>query len=296
MEVVSRVALSKIYNRAFDSSLIVDNKYFTSSGLKPNASGMVWGKQFTTDTNGCRTKSYKQNRTSTLKWLFIGDSVTEGVGVEDSSTFVPLSLGSWNCYNYSLIGYSTADYLNIIRAIVPNDTDAKKVTVFYCLNDVYSNSPKVNLPAIGKASITGKINALLQDRYFTYKLLKLFLFQNSDRYFRYDAQFYSTENPMFISSMNDLKTCDSLCKSYNTIFDVVVLPYRSQLIGVNISNRKPQNAMGSFCNQAGIEFHDASAYLSKLKNPEKLYLFGDEIHFSELGHSAMKEYVVRELF
>ena len=41
LEVVSRIVLSRVYHRKFDSSLIEHGKYGTTDGLKANASGTV---------------------------------------------------------------------------------------------------------------------------------------------------------------------------------------------------------------------------------------------------------------
>ena len=97
LEIVSRVLLKAVYNRDFDSSLIVDNKYFSSSGLKENAHGIIWGKDFNTDSFACRKAARPCNRNK-KKWLFIGDSVTEGVGVADTIT---LCVPGFGCSGFS---------------------------------------------------------------------------------------------------------------------------------------------------------------------------------------------------
>jgi lysophospholipase L1-like esterase len=45
--------------------------------------------------------------------------------------------------------------------------------------------------------------------------------------------------------------------------------------------------LGAYFLTNGIEFSDAYDYLKKRTNVNELYLFGDEIHFSEKGHAAM---------
>lgn len=291
IEITSRVTLHKVYNRMFDSSLIVDNKYFTSSGLKENAGGMVWGKPFNTDEfGGRRTTAYNSKK---KKWLFIGDSVTEGVGVEDSSTFASLcakQFAEFNVLNYSLIGYSTSDYYNVLRSVVQNDTTVELVTLFYCLNDVYGNAKGKDLPIMAKQNFVGRMNAFLQDRYATYKLIKLFFYQASSGYFKYDSQFYAKDNPRFVESMNYLRTCDSVCRSRNIFFQVVMLPYKSQLTG-NERNRTPQTLVKEFCSSNTIEFSDATDFLAMQPDKSTFYLFADEIHFSDEGHRAIAEFL-----
>ena len=287
IEMLSRMVLHRIYNRDFDSSLIVDNKYFTSSGLKKNASGMVWGKPFNTDVAG-RRKNKVAFDAKKKKWLFIGDSVTEGVGVDDTSTFSSLyadEFKEYNICNYSLIGYSSADYVNILANVLQNDSTTELVTIFYCLNDVYGNTNTKDLPVMAKQNIIGKLNGLLQNKFAIYKLIKLFFYQHSNRYFTYDLQFYKQEDAHFKQAMNDLHICDSLCKAQNIYFNVVMLPYQSQLKDKNFA---PQQLVKTYCDKDSIDFSDASTYLA---TQNSLYLFADEIHFSDKGHRAIADFL-----
>ncbi|HLP19865.1 MAG TPA: SGNH/GDSL hydrolase family protein [Chitinophagales bacterium] len=289
IELVSRVVLRKVYDREFDSSLIVENKYGSSSGLRAMASAKVWGQPFTTDSNGCRaTQAQRPNKN---KWLYIGDSVTEGVGVDDSSTFAnqcAKQFSDFNILNYSLIGYSTPDYLNVLKTVLPGDTSIELVTLFYCLNDVYGSAKTKDLPVMAKQNWMGQINGLLQNSCATYKLIKLFFYRNSNRYFTYDLQFYKENDPHFTQAMADLNSCDSLCKYYNVYFNVVALPYQSQLKDKDFT---PQQLVKQYCAAHEIEFSDAAEHLAKDADPNGLYLFADEIHFSQKGHRAIADFL-----
>jgi len=290
IEGASRIALNKIYNRSFDSSLLLDNKYFSSTGLKPNSEGMVWGKKFHTDESGCR-KNNTAFDSKKKKWLFIGDSVTEGVGVDDSSTFASLfseEFKELNIQNHSLIGYSTADYANVLNSVLQNDSSVELVTLFYCLNDVYGKSKTNELPVMARQNLLGKINGFLQNKCAAYKFIKLFFYQNSNRYFTYDLQFYKKEDEHFRNAMSDLHFCDSLCKSKNIYFNVVMLPYQSQLRDKNFT---PQQLVKQYCEKDSIDFSDASEYLIKQPDIRSLYLFADEIHFSDKGHRAIADFL-----
>ncbi len=291
----ARVVLSGIYNRSFDASLILDNKYLRASGLKENAVGYVWGKVFHTDRLGCR-KGPKAYSSTKKKWLFIGDSVTEGVGVDDSSTFAALvakQIDSVNVMNYSLIGYSDADYLNVLKTLLANrDSSISKVTIFFCLNDVYGKTNSAALPVMAKQNFIGQLNGLMQDNYFTYKLTKLLVYQMSDRYFQYDSRFYAAGDTFFSQSMTYLRQCNDVCKDAGVIMNVVMLPYRSQLLDKDRVNRNPQNMVKAFCFNQHIPFADPIDFCSNAQNPKDLYLFADEIHFSEAGHKMIADYIL----
>ena len=138
----------------------------------------------------------------------------------------------------------------------------------------------------------GKLNGILQNRCSTYKLIKLFFYQNSNRYFTYDEQFYTANNRHFVRAMSDLHKCDSLCKRSNASFTVVVLPYQSQLRDKNF---RPQQLIKTFCANNSISFYDAAKSFTNQTNPNSFYLFADEIHFSEQGHRAIADYLLKHI-
>ncbi|HWB63958.1 MAG TPA: hypothetical protein VG603_10635, partial [Chitinophagales bacterium] len=297
--VASRVILHKVYNRSFDSSLIEDNRYYTSAGIKPNASGMVWGKLFNSDEFGGR-KGCKAFDKKKKTRLFIGDSVTEGVGVDDSSTFTSFyakHIDSLNILNISLIGWSTYDYVNAIKSFVADTTNPanlEHITLVYCLNDVYGPVKTGDLPKMGRQGFIGWIAGFLQQNYATYKLVKLFAFKHANSYYRYDKAFYKEGNPYFETAMRLLKTADSLCNAAHIGFDVLILPYRSQLAGPDDKDQTPQIMMAKYCTQNHIRFAYPSIVFNNLPRPEGLYLFSDEIHFSERGHKAIGYYLLSQ--
>lgn len=296
IELVCRAVLPVIYARGFDAKMIEKNKYFDSPGLKENAAGKVWGKEYHVNSFGAR-KTAKVYDTKKKKWLFIGDSVTAGVGVDDSATFASLfsmKTDSFNLFDYSLIGYSTPDYWNVLKYYTERDTDIAKVNIFFCLNDVYGKAKSTDLPDIAKQSFTGWVNEVLQNKYATYKVLKLLVFRNTDNYFKYDLQFYNETDPHFTEAMAYLDKCDSLCKANNIAMQVVIIPYRSQIAGKDLQNRVPQNLVGQYCKSHQIAFKDATDYLQNEPNTYKLYLFADEIHFSERGHRAITDYLLSQ--
>jgi lysophospholipase L1-like esterase len=289
IELVCRAVLARIYNRSFDSSLIEEHKYGSSDGLKANANGIVWGQHFTTDELGGR-KTF--GNTGKKKRLYIGDSVTEGVGVDDTSNFAYRASAidtAYNVRNISLIGYSTADYVNVINHYVEADSTVGSIAVFYCLNDIYGKAATKDLPVMAKQNLLGKINGLLQNDYATYKLLKLLVYQNSNGYYRYDSQFYTEDNAMLKQAMADIKTCDSLCKAKGLKFELFLLPYRSQLH--DNGDRTPQQKVTAFSKQNNIACTDISPALASYGKPKELYLFTDEIHFSAKGHQKIAEYL-----
>ncbi len=301
IELISRYVLSNVYNRTFDSSLLIANKFGASGGLKENSIGSVWGEEFHTDEIGGRLthEANEKKQSGKKKWLYIGDSVTEGVGVDDHSTFSSLIAGhseSSDVRNLSLIGYSSSDYVQVVSHFLFQDSSIERVTLFFCLNDVYGKSKTSELPVMAKQGLLSKMNQLLANYSSSYKLIKLIVLQNSSKYFEYDLQFYEQNNSQFMESMNDLHFCDSICKTRNVQFEVVVLPYKSQLTGKNKTNRVPQELLNTFCKTKNIRCLDTTEFLSKAKTPTELFLWADEIHLSAKGHSAVAAFLKQELF
>jgi lysophospholipase L1-like esterase len=307
-EVISRAVIANVYTRSFDSALIKDNAYNTSSGLYPNKQGVVWGLPFATDVFGCR-KTSKPFDKKKKTWLFIGDSVTQGVGVEDSSTFASIvadEIDSVNVLNLSMIGWSVADYANVIDYIMKDSTNAmniQRITICYCLNDVYGATKTSDLPVMGKQGTTGKLNSFLQEHYYTYKLFKLWAFSNKNSYLAYDEAFYTKKEGYFEKAADVMGRMYYLTGFKRFDFDAIVLPYRGQLKEDKAPDRHElpqgmplaQTIMYEF-NMRHVIAKSPMLYMYKNgpSNKNKLYLFADEIHLSEAGHRLVADFLLRK--
>lgn len=293
IELVCRQVLTVIYDRGFDSKMIQDRKYYETDGLKENTQGMVWHKLYHITDVASRATGVP-NKPGKKKRLFIGDSVTAGVGVEDTSTFTALfaKADSLNVYNYSLIGYATPSYYDLLRYYVGKDSAIAQAHVFFCLNDVYGRAVSKELPDIAKQNFKSWLNEVLSNKYATYKVLKLLVYTNTNNYFRYDLQFYNNDNPRFQQSMAYLNSCDSLCKANNINFQITIVPYRSQLQGKDENNRVPQTLVKEYCHSKGIAISDPIDHLKAQNDHKGLYLLADEIHLSEKGHRAVADYLL----
>lgn len=296
LEVISRLILIRVYNRKFDSDLIVENLYGTSSGLKANEVSRIWGKAFHTDRRGFREHA-NDKRMLPKKLFVIGDSVTEGVGVQDNQTFANLICNaedSVDVMNISLIGYSTPDYLNVAKSFLSDttkDSIGNRMYVFLCLNDIYGKSKTSDLPPMANKGFLSSINALLQDNYATYKIIKLLIYQNSGRYFDYDQAFYKDENRVE-EMVNNLVQIKSVCDKAKVALKVFILPYRSQLL--DPKKNFPQQTLAYHLGMNGIPFQDLLFDLKNTEKPKDLYLFADEIHFSDKGHEAIAHAVLKK--
>jgi lysophospholipase L1-like esterase len=288
---MSRIVLARVYNRKFDSSLIEEHKYGPTAGLKANAAGKVWGKPFHTDEMGGRKN--RHNNKGKPKLLIIGDSVTEGVGVDDTATFASIisdRLDSFDVRNVSLIGWSVNNYKDAIDTILAHDSTVAAIKLFYCLNDIYGPSKAKDLPQMGNKGMMSSINALLQDKYATYKLVKLFFYQNSGRYYDYDRELYK-DSSRVNAVVHTLESIATKCLYKSIKFDVYILPYRSQMRN---KDGLPQRVLEDKLDKTYVDYHDAWAnfMLITIGHSNALYLWADEIHLSPQGNAAIADIVL----
>ena len=293
IEIVARCTLSKIYNRSFDKALLEAHKYGDTDGLKANATGMVWGKGFHTDEMGGRLQPKTKNKKN--KIFYIGDSVTEGVGVDDSCTFAYQTDKDadslYEVRNISLIGWSSADYKNVVNNLLTDKCDSNNTAIFlfYCLNDIYGKAKTKDLPTMCNKCIISSINSVLQQRYATYKLLKLWIYNNSDYYYQYDAKLY-TDTSKVNQVVADLSAIATTCAHHGVNFGLIILPYRSQL--KNEKANYPQQVLKGQIQAHHIPCFDLLGDLANQSNIDSLYLYADEIHFSAKGHKAIAKLLI----
>ncbi|MFN8308525.1 MAG: SGNH/GDSL hydrolase family protein [Chitinophagales bacterium] len=279
----SKWLLLKIYNRQDDPKLLTDRAFGSTSGFKSNASGIVFGKHFHTDAYGGRL--VLPHKPGKRKWLFIGDSVAEGLGVTDSSTFYYLlnnSIPNYEIRCVAVSGWAPADYVNVAGNLFNRqEFNSARLTLCWCLNDIYPKAITQHPAGQNHLKLLTQINLWFQKNMAVYQLLKLFVFRNSDSYYRYHSSPYQNE-AMVREAVAYLDTLQHICSERKTPFEVLLLPYRSQLKN---NDTLPQKIMMTELQKHGIR----SRFIFKeLKNdPDGNYLFADEIHFSEKGHQAI---------
>ena len=118
LELIVRITLPEIQLQGLDRKILLDSVYFSSPGLRENSNGMSNGVIKSVDINRFWKVNNSTVKNVKRKILFLGDSATMGIGVENDSTFAGLLnsfLEDAIVYNSSLIGYSSKDYLNIVQ-------------------------------------------------------------------------------------------------------------------------------------------------------------------------------------
>ncbi len=300
-EIIIRLLFPQIILSGTSATLLKERVYLDSPGLKPNSQGESYGVMKEVDSLGFW--KYNNNKTNhKINLLLLGDSATMGIGVENDSTFAGLinsSVDSVKIFNPSLIGYSSKDYLNIINKVLVTDKNKlhiKKLMIFWCLNDVYDNYPTKDSPDIRTKGYVGKFINLVSRNFKTWHLLKELFSDRQKDYFQYDVQFYEGNNLPLEQSLQNIIDCYSIAKKFDIDTEFIILPYEYQIR--NIASDKynlPQATLEKKLSDYEINTTDILDMVGKdIKDSKELFLFGDGIHFSKVGHRLIAKLLLEQ--
>ncbi|MEE9166404.1 MAG: SGNH/GDSL hydrolase family protein [Candidatus Neomarinimicrobiota bacterium] len=294
-----RIFKSEIQIQGTTQNLIADRVYFQSRGLRPFGNGMSNGVRVNVDQYGFRKYSRSIDR-SKKSWLFIGDSVTMGIGVEADSTYPGIiqdHVDSINILNPSVIGHDIEDYENVFEYFVlenENEFNISRVTIFWSLNDIYSSIEDIDTPG-------GKVRYIFSDflRYLRYHsklyyFLKTVIFDRPKDYYLYDQSFYKADNILFKDAIKQINMISKNCRMRDIRFGIVLLPYEYQMRKESEPYRFPQRLMMRSLRESNINVYSILDETYN-KDSKELYLYGDGIHFSKVGHKYIARYLVEKM-
>lgn len=225
-----------------------------------------------------------------------------GIGIENDSTFAGIinnSSDSLVILNPALIGYSSHDYKNIVEKLIAdekNESEIKRIFIFWCMNDVYSNLPVSDSPEMENDSFINEVVTFLRNNSHFYHLLKNIVSDRPEVYYLYDKNFYNSENKNFKQAGAELIEIDSIASEQNLDVELFFLPYEYQLRDNKYEQRNsPQKFLSENLKRIKIKVHDCSAAFNIDENVDEYYLYGDGIHFSNRGHKALAKYIKRLL-
>lgn len=282
--------------------LIAESAFAGVPGPRPLTSGTSNGARFETTAEGFWKYAGEASKARTA-WLLLGDSVTMGVGVEPDRTFagrLAVLRKDVQVLNPSLMGHSVEDYVDILEAILARRDDVVRVTIFWCLNDIYRRHPHpegsddvgvTEDPDIGLRRMLGPILGFIHRHLYAYQWLKASLLDRPRRYFEHDAVLYDGE--LLDAAVRDLSRIDALCKNENLRCEIVLLPYEYQLrAGGGPQVRFPQHRLRNRISELGFSVYDPTPFLRERSSDSwDLYLYGDGIHFSEQGHYHLARFL-----
>ena len=287
-EYVIRIMYPQINYQGNQRSMFVENRFDQTMGLKPNSSGEFFGKEVSIDEYGFREMNSPSEYDKS--WLFLGDSVTFGVGIEKDEIFPQLiqdEFPSIKIWNTAVVGYSALDYINVVRNFVPEHIDVEEIVLFFCLNDVYGN-----LFLNTDVSAGEKVTAFLKSNSKLYMLLKNVFFDRSRVYALHDVGFYEKQKAGIGKHLDAIANIKQIADQLNIRFLVVVLPYEYQLRVKGL--RSPQLLLAKYFKDNNIESLDLYDDFS-VRDSKVYYLYGDAMHLSSYGHKVVASRVLQEL-
>jgi len=289
MEFAVRIFFPQINYQGNQMSLFVEDRFNETMGLVPNSLGEMFGKEIYTDEYGFRQMNSPTNYDKS--WLFLGDSVTFGVGVDTAQTFPQLIQNEFQrvkIWNTAVVGYSTMNYLDVVEAFLRDHDDIEKVVLFFCLNDVYGNVSLNNR----NVSTKEKVLSFLRSNSKLYLLLKKLFFDRSKAYALHDIGLYKEGNSEIDKHLNAILSIKSKLERTNIDFLLVILPYEYQLRVGGL--KAPQVLLNSFFAKHNLKTFDLYEDFTVL-NSENYFLYGDPMHLSSLGHEIVTKKMVEIL-
>lgn len=293
-----RLIVPSVQSQGMDANLVVFDRFGTTPGLKPGAQGTAFGEKVCVNKLGLRKSSTPFSKTKKTR-LFLGDSVTMGVGVEDDSVYVARMDKVWtevNLANPSVIGWCAENYLEAAQHLLEkegNTLQIDHITVAWCLNDVYRGLPPEEYKGMQMKNLLHRYTTWLRENSNLYIFLKGVFFDRQKSYFEFDQQFYSADDPNMKQAIAHLTALASLCKTHDVSLEVLYLPYEYQLRN---RNNPEMDVSFSFMQgqfrKIGIPLLDGRKAFPPKQDSKSFYLFADGIHFSNSGHRHLADFLL----
>jgi len=266
--------------------------------LKPKSEGVVLGEKFFTDNLGFRVPSKEYRYEPKKKILFLGDSVTFGVGVKEEKTFVGKfrkNSTEYAVFNLALFGYQIKEYsaqINDLKSLYPID----KIFIFLTLNDVYDNA---NIRLTKKSENTynksfkkifnfdfiKKINNYLRDKSYLYTFFKGNVIDPPETWFNNTLTYYKKNDLEFVR--NFFLDFTNFVNKNGIQSYIFILPYEYQTRDCKKELLLPQRKIIALSKDIGNNFYDLTANFCKYERPKKLFLKYDPMHLSKDGHKLV---------
>lgn len=275
---------------------------------------------FCTDQNSFRNFCEKTNsNTKEFDIAFIGDSFTEGVGLEYKNTFVgQISnyLSNYKIANLGVVSYSPTIYFSKLKYLIDKGYKFNRVIIYFDISDVYDDNRKYrlidNIVTRKKSILLSKIQKLLKSSFpfFSYSLKKIKndlipkfskekKILNKCGYLDYCHEKSSwTFNNDYFSEKEINKSMELMNRIYllleqnNIKMSVGIYPWPGQIMHDNV-NSKIVNLMDNFClNRCEfffnnfIDFFDEINFLTRESVVLKYY-FENDVHFNEKGNKKI---------
>jgi len=267
--------------------------------------------KYQTNAHGFRNSAQLE---SDDKILFLGDSVTFGLGVQESQIFTTLisktlnthsKKNSISCINLSMFGYTPRNELNVLKNIGLKFKPDQIILQLY-MNDFYrrntNNKPMNMIETITNNLIALKNMVINQSAFFRRfrqlgQKINFILFHDIRR--KYFTDTLNDSEPQAISklfmqyqlgeieSFQYIQEMNNIAKTNKIPYKIILTPNEVQLFTNKFDNIN--NKISLFCKQNEIPFFDMLQPFRLSRKKE--YIFNDGLHLSPFGHKLVCEYL-----
>lgn len=285
LSIVALFILGEIIVRAFN--LISDFPYQKSKNdilmyeYIPNFSGKMWGKEFKTNSFGCRDYNYSIDKNpSSFRIIVLGDSITvgEGLALYDTDSKIletilnkaPIESGynHFEVMNFGICAYNTAREVELLKekGIMFNPD---MIIIQYCLDDVIPSVIET-LSRAGYQKPWTEIIKFIQDVMFKLKFSRFIQYlRQKALYYAYVIfeehrvekmgglanLLYSESATNWLNTRNALKEFAEITKK-NKINSLLVIFPRFESLNDNYPYKKAHQLIKDVCVEAGIPVLD----------------------------------------
>ncbi len=277
---------------------------------------------FCTNKNSFRTFCDKMDfESKEFDIAFIGDSFTEGVGVDYEDTFVGRIENKFDdlmIANLGVVSYSPSIYFTKLRHLLDSGYKFKRVIIYFDISDIYDDNRKYKLIdnkiSRKKSKILSNIQRTLKSAFpflaYSLKTVKNDVFKktltvNECTYLDYCHEKSSwTFNNKFFGDKEINKSLDYMEMTYellqknNIKMSIGIYPWPAQILYDN-SQSKIVKLMENFCfNKCEFFFNNFTDFFNEItftdkeKIISKYYIEGD-VHFNSLGNEKIFQNFVR---
>ena len=287
-------------------------------------SNLEWetGKKYKYCTDKNSFRSFCKDINSNLLEFdiaFIGDSFTEGIGLEYMDTFVGKISKHYHelrIANLGVVSYSPSIYYSKLKYLIENGYKFKRVIIYFDISDIYDDNRKYRLiddkVSRKKSLILSNFQKLLKKSFpflsYTTKTVKndflgnFFSQQkviNKCNYLDYchEKSSWTFNNQYFgeleiNKSLNIMNMIFELLNVNNISMSIGIYPWPAQIL-YDTKNSKVVKIFEEFCKtKCEFFFNNFPDFFSELKSKNKNFLISqyyikNDVHFNELGNDKI---------
>lgn len=254
---------------------------------RPGSHATLMGVPVAINSDGFRDRDYPVARTGARRFIFLGDSLTFGWGVEEKKTFASILEAKLNLtapteiINFGTGNYNTEQEVGLFlekgQKYKPDD-----VVVFYFINDAEPT------PAVSKWDLLGNSRLIT----FFWSRIKSLASRLDERksFHGYYAGLYDDDQPGWKAAKDAFITLKKTLDANGIRLKVVLLPELHDPAKQPFAdvNRK----LLAFLEMAGIEAIDVTPAFKDTADPLRLWVAVDDAHPNAQAHAIIADAVL----